>query len=155
MTLESTIKVLSILGAVITFAWGVYQYTEGEKLQRETRRIEATKPYLERQLNAYSEAVRSASSIVTAMALKREKDRTASERRFWEIYYGDFALVEDAFTAAAMKAFGDALKQKAPEEKLTELALELARICRNSLATSWGVANWESPQWWKPDVVQQ
>ena len=61
ITLESATKLLAVDGAVARFRWGVYQWREksqqeltmrGVEAERlsETRRIEATKPFLDRQL---------------------------------------------------------------------------------------------------------
>lgn len=51
---ESWIKLLTPLGAVVAFAWGVYQFFLSQRLQAETRRIEATNSFLDRQLKLYT-----------------------------------------------------------------------------------------------------
>ena len=139
---EASVKVLSILGAVATFSWGVFQYTHNQKQQSETRRIEATRPFLERQLALYTEATQLASTIATTSnATKKER----LLERFWSLYWGELALVEDAPVEGAMVRLGDALRAKASEQEVRRLALKLAHACRNSLAKSWGVEAWQSP----------
>ena len=64
---ETVLKLLSPLLAIAAFVWGIYTYrdTSGQQLNRqraeaertaETRRIEATRPYLDKQLALYTEA---------------------------------------------------------------------------------------------------
>ncbi len=145
-SLEASIKILSILGAVATFAWGVFQFTATQKQQSETRRIEATKPFLERQLALYTEATQLASTIATTTDAKKKEQ---SLDRFWSLYWGELALVEDAFVEGAMVNLGDSLRKKASDDEIKQRALALAHACRNSLARSWGVEAWQSPHWWK------
>ncbi len=142
MTFESAVKLLSILGAVVTFAWGVFQYVQNEQLQTENRRVEARKPFLERQLKLYTEATQAAATIATSEV---QKERAAAEKRFWSLYWGELALVEDKSVEAAMVAFGRGLNERASSQEIKNLALRLAHACRNSLAESWGVKEWQNP----------
>lgn len=147
LNIETTVKVISLAIAVSTFAWGVYQFSVGQKAQAETRRIEASKPFLEHQLAMYKEASRLASTIATTAD---EKKKAEALDRYWSLYWGELALVEDARVEGAMVRFGEALKAKADARTVQLLALNLAHECRNSLAVSWGVPAWESPHWVKP-----
>ena len=139
---ESSLKILTLIGAVVTFAWGVFQYIETQRQQSETRRIEATKPFLERQLKLYTEATQIASTIATT---GNAKTKAEAQDRFWSLYWGELALVEDAAVETAMVRFGEALRSGSPEGATRQRALELAHACRGSLARSWGVAAWQSP----------
>ena len=139
---ETVIKLLSILGAVVTFAWGVVQYDAGQKQQSETRRVEAVKPFLEQQLKLYTEATKVASAIATTTD---DATRAKSLERFWSLYWGELALVEDASVEKAMVNLGEALRAKGNDGEVRQLALKLAHACRNSLAKSWGVDAWQSP----------
>ncbi len=47
---ESFSKIILAFVAVLGFLWGVFRYLDAQNKQAETRRIEATRPYLERQL---------------------------------------------------------------------------------------------------------
>jgi hypothetical protein len=142
MTLESAIKLLSILGAVVTFGWGVYQYVKSEDRRVESQRVEATKPFLERQLRLYTEATQAAATIATS---EDRKERAAAEKRFWSLYWGELALVEDKAVEGAMVEFGRGLSGGAPAEEIKRLSLRLAHACRDSLALSWGVKEWQRP----------
>ena len=142
MTLETGVKLFSILGAVATFAWGVFQYIENNKGQSESRRIEATKPFLERQLKLYTEATQSAATLATS---EEPSEKAASIKRFWSLYWGELALVEDEEVEAAMVALGKGLDRQAPPAELKQISLRLAHACRDSLALSWGVKEWQNP----------
>ena len=78
--LESWIKALSLLGGVIAFCWGVFQFVATQNAQTETRRIEATKPFLERQLKLYTEATQAAATLATS---KKVDELAAASKKFW------------------------------------------------------------------------
>ena len=86
MSLDNWIKVLGIVGVVISFLWGVWQWkdkSEQELKQRsseavrlaETRRLEATKPFLERQLKLYTKPRKSRRRLRRKEARKLERKR--------------------------------------------------------------------------------
>jgi hypothetical protein len=62
------------------------------------------------------------------------------------IVLGEPALVEDRLVEGAMKAFGDALIANASADTLQCLSLSPAHACRESLAESWGVEQWQRPR---------
>jgi len=153
MTFDNGLKVLTVLGAIASFLWGVYQWREKSAQdlearkhesarQVETRRIEATKPFLERQLALYAEATRVAAQVATQGQSDAGKKALA---RFWELYWGELALVENRSVEAAMKRMGDALRVNAPASELEQASLAVARACRESLDRSWGIRAWSSP----------
>lgn len=137
--------------AVAAFGWGVYTYKDASRLERErrqeevsrnaeTRRIEATRPYLDLQLTLYTEATRVTATIVTSSDVSEIEKAT---KRFYELFWGELALVERAQVAAAMVAFRDALETNRPVNELQQLALDLAHACRDELAASWGTDAWK------------
>jgi hypothetical protein len=141
--LEQWVKALSMLGAVVAFAWGVVQFVAGQQAQMETRRIEATKPFLERQLKLYTEATQAAATLATS---KSPQDLDAALKKFWSLYWGELALVEDKRVEAAMVQFGRALGSGGTgTQQLQQASLALAHACRDSLAESWGVRQWRNP----------
>ena len=153
MTFDTGIKIATLVGAIASFLWGVYQWREksAQELQAqiqnserlvETRRIESTKPFLERQLALYSEATKTAAQVATQGS--SEAGRKA-QARFWELYWGELALVENRSVEAAMKRMGDALRTGAPTAELEQAALAVAHACRDSLDRSWGIRAWSSP----------
>lgn len=138
------------IGGGVLFLWGVWTWreTHREKLaaiEREneraaqTRRVESTRPFLERQLALYSEAARVCAQIASS-------PRPEAVARFWELYWGELALVENKEVEAAMVQFGQALHYMPDDSSiLKHRALEVAKACRLSLARSWGVEAWVSP----------
>lgn len=145
-TAETMLKLLPVLGACITFVWGVWVWKDNADEERmaaaaeaeryaESRRIEATKPFLEMQLELYTEAARVTSRIANS------GDQGAIGR-FWELYYGELALVENNEVAKAMVDFGKALKA-GEKGRLESLSLALTRSMRKSLAKSWGTDAWQ------------
>lgn len=169
-TIESYSKIVLAFVAVLGFLWGVFKYLDAreqevlrnesqEKQHAETRRIEATRPYLERQLKLYTEATQVAARIATTdkdnangdvddavlddpLGPSTPKDAKA---RFWQLYWGELALVEDKRVESAMKNYGDALLHNASPDILRGLSLSLAHACRDSLAESWAVEEWKRP----------
>jgi hypothetical protein len=153
LTFDQWLKILGLVGALASFGWGVYQWRaksdrelaqtrfEADRLAT-SRKIEATKPFLERQLKLYTEASQVAATIATTADAR---ERSKATRRFWELYWGELALVENQEVETAMVAFGDALGRSAPQAALQQLSLRLARVCRISLDRSWGIHAWTSP----------
>ena len=148
---ESGLKLLSPFLAVAAFFWGIYTYrdTAQQQLARaevdsrrtaETRRIEATRPYLDKQLALYTEATKVTATIGTSEDAEEIKKAT---KRFKELYWGELALVERNDVAKAMIAFREALDAKQPQNALASLALNLAHACRDELAVSWGTDAWK------------
>lgn len=150
---EELLKAATLVGVVASFFWGVYvwkdksereiaqQRTDAERLSA-TRRIEATKPFLERQLKLYTEASQVAAAIATT---SDNAARGKAVNRFWQLYWGELALVENTEVEAAMVAFGAGLNNKASPSELQQLSLTLAHACRFSLDKSWGIHAWSEP----------
>ncbi len=139
---ESWVKILTLVGAAVAFIWGAYQFLSNQRSQSETRRIEATRPFLDRQLKLYTEATQAAARISTSSS----KDEIASaKQRFWSLYWGELALVEDKRVEAAMVELGRAIEQGSVGKEVQGLSLNLAHACRDSLAESWGVQQWRNP----------
>ncbi len=149
-TFERSLKLVSALLAIAAFAWGVYTYREtaehrltaeqAEAIRTaETRRIEATQPFLQKQLALYIEATTVVAKIATS---DNEDEVAAATRRFHELYWGELALVERDAVAGAMVSFRNALISNAPQSELQPLSLALARACRNELALSWDTDAW-------------
>jgi len=145
-TLETMLKILPVVGACVTFAWGVWVWKDNADDERgaaaaesaryaESRRIEATRPFLEMQLKLYTETALVTSRIATS-------GDQGTIGRFWELYTGELALVENREVAQAMIAFGNALKRNKQAE-LRGLALTLTHRMRESLAKSWGTDAWQ------------
>lgn len=153
MTIDNWLNILTVLGAICSFLWGVYQWREKTSRElearnqentrlTETRRIEATKPFLERQLMLYAEATKVAAQVATQGETESGKKALV---RFWELYWGELALVENRSVEAAMVQMKNELRANASAEKLEQASLAVARACRYSLDRSWGIRAWSSP----------
>ena len=151
LRLDRSLKLLSVVGAVATFIWGVWVWKDNSEKElaaaaseaakhAETQLIEATKPFLNLQLALYTEASQITAKIATS---GDSGEVAAATKRFWELYWGELALVENSAVAKAMKDFGEALRQKATQDRLERLAIGLAHAIRKSLALSWGTKAWE------------
>ena len=77
---EQTIKLFGIIGALATFVWGVFVWRDKAREDRAaiareqervaiTRRIEATRPFLEHQLAIYVDAIKTVETIATLRGL--------------------------------------------------------------------------------------
>jgi len=137
--IEQGLKTIGVLIAAAGFVWGVYQYFDKRDREIDNARVEATRPFLERQLTLYTEASQVAAVLATS---DDASERAKAEERFWQLYWGELALVEDPRVEAAMVRFGQALKTGGDKAPLQALSLALARACRDSLADSWGVELW-------------
>lgn len=141
-SVETWVKILTLVGAVVAFFWGAYQFLSTQRNQADTRRIEATRPFLDRQLKLYTEATQAAATLATSQS---EEEITSAKQRFWSLYWGELALVEDKRVEAAMVQLGRAIEQDMIGREIQSLSLNLAHACRDSLAESWGVQQWRSP----------
>ncbi len=148
---ERSLKLVSVILAIAAFAWGVYTYRHTAQLRlaqeeveasrtAETRRIEATLPFLQKQLALYTEVTVIVSKIATSDNID---EVTAATQRFHELYWGELALVERDAVVKAMINFNNGLKESAPQSDLKQLSLKIAHACRDELAASWGTDAWE------------
>jgi hypothetical protein len=165
---QEALGLLTASGAVVSFFWGIWVWRdksnkefaqaklevakleltremEAEKLAAtrqkgvEIRSVEAKKPFLDRQLALYAEASQVAAKIATSMDAK---ELESSQKRFWELYWGELALVENQGVEYAMVELGKALNGSAPRQQLQQLSLALAHACRESLDKSWQINEW-------------
>lgn len=136
--------------AVATFAWGIYTYQtttnlqiqkaeeESKRLAR-THNLEAAKPFLDRQLGLFTKAIQATSIIATS---NDAAEVQAQLRIFYQLYYGELAMVERGGVAGAMIAFKNALDQKKPQAELQGLSLNLAHKFRDELGKAWDTTAW-------------
>jgi hypothetical protein len=158
---EHYVKIVGIAVTVGTFAIGVWQFNANETSKREDRfladnaQIEqrqaaARQPYLDRQLQLYTEAGRSAATLASSSDPKALAD---ARERFWQLYFGDLAMVEDQDVDSAMKEFGDALANHASQGDLQMCSLRLSHRLRRSIETAWGTKLWASPYGTEPECT--
>ena len=100
-------------------------------------------PFLERQLRLFEEATQTVAFLATT---SDSPDRAKRLERFWQLYWGELALVEHGKVESAMVAFGNALNAGADQKRLQQLSLNVTYACRNELAESWGEPSWRHNQ---------
>lgn len=107
------------------------------------------RPFLEKQLEFYFEIVRITAKLATLEnddiadnGPGCEQSRTWAYRRFWELYWGELAIVESQAVARAMVAFGGQLSRSSDlrEAPLTSYSLKLSDEIRKAIEESWGYA---------------
>jgi hypothetical protein len=97
---------------------------------------ERQKPFLEKQLEYYFEASEVAAKISRT---DNPEDRAVLVKRFWQLYWGPLAMVEDPDVEGAMVNFGSGLQADGQDRAALErLSLSLAHACRGSLQKLWG-----------------
>jgi hypothetical protein len=144
-TADSIAKWVTIFVTVAGALWGALTTVQ-------TQALEARRPFLDLQLKLYQDATETASILATSS----DPDEVGkAETRFWRLYWGILAMVENGGinqkaggVEGAMVRFGDALHETPRDlNKLRRASLDLAHTCRDSLAISWGVKDWSSPQY--------
>jgi hypothetical protein len=161
-SLERYVKIASILIAVATFVFGVVQFSANERAKRVEQarqdRVElaqkeaaAKKPYLDRQLQLYADAARSAAVLATSSDQNKLNEARA---RFLELYWGELAMVEDRDVDIAMHEFELALEAGVPQEVLQVCSIRLSHLLRKSLSSSFGAKVWTSPYKVEPYCLQ-
>jgi hypothetical protein len=167
--IKSLLPVITGLLAVAGFWFGIIQYIRAEAASREQRREaeqarleqqkaadevfrrelkrETAKPLWDKQLSLYIEATEKAAVIAT---VRDERARAEAEGRFWVLYWGPLAAVEDVGLAKQPKAEIEAmmvqygrLLQREPAERdkgeLQQASLDLAHAVRNAVAPAFDV----------------
>ena len=61
------------------------------------------------------------------------------ERRFWALYYGPIAVVQDAEVATTLLEFAAALRKGQRKTTLRTKSLDLAKACRSSIEKTWDI----------------
>jgi hypothetical protein len=129
------------IGSAVVAYWAKTSVAEIESerstaLENLAEQHERQRPFLERQMSHYFEAAEIAAKIANS---EDAQTRTAAVDRFWLLYWGPLAVVEDAPVERAMVAFGNALRSDVKDRRaLQRLSLNLAHACRQSLEKLWG-----------------
>jgi len=137
--------------AVIGVLAGLHQFQTGradsERQQQEAqaqrdadvkrlREVELQAPFWERRLTLYFDAAAAAGTLASAPP---GPARTAAEARFWQLYNGPLAIVEDDAVEGAMVSFGKCLsgEEQCTRDTLVRRSLALAHSCRQSIGETW------------------
>lgn len=116
--------------------WTIVVYRHARQKEATSAALAAKQPFLMRRLELYSEATLCAARIAVGTD---EAEIASAKRRFWDLYWGPMAIVEDPEVETAMVAFGQALSESVLPTVLEAAAIDLAHRCRDSLAASWEV----------------
>jgi hypothetical protein len=147
-----------VIGALWTAATYIderSQRAQAERAQTEmqiaTAKRESQKPFLEKQLNAYFEAASMASQLATLDLRSKLDDWQKARQRFWELYWGELAVVESTEVASAMVSYRNALLPlmdcvdankiddcSGLQKALSTASLALAHEARKSIEEGWG-----------------
>jgi hypothetical protein len=103
------------------------------------RLIEAQKPFLDRQLQLYFDAVATAGKLVTLE--HSDPDWQKAKQRYEQLYWAELSIVESGAVETAMVYFNRVLQGYEPVQ-LPELRLRaycLAHAVRDSIKNSWKV----------------
>lgn len=141
---EELSEFVALLILFCTGLWAFFQFVVNYRLNLQSKRIEATKPFLEKQLALYTEATEVAAKLATSQS---DDELDAAKKRFLALYWGELALVEDKAVETAMVKFKQALDGNNKGHQLEQLSLALAHACRDSLAMSWKVEEWRNPHY--------
>lgn len=129
LALKATAAIAAIIGGSI----GLWKYFD-------TSKKEFRKPYWEKQIELYLEATATAATLAT---IKAGEKREEALNKFWQLYFGPLAMVEDESVEGAMVRFGEGLidyeEDKCSIETLRMKSLALAHACRESLGKSWKI----------------
>jgi hypothetical protein len=141
------VLVSALIGAA-TIGVGIWQFREDSEMRAHTARLEARKPFLEKQMDLCFAASETAATLATTTDPERWQ---ASNEAFWRLYWGPLSVVERPLAAGAIGAvearmvnLGNKLKplQNNPSLPLRELersSLDLAHACRDLIFDSWEI----------------
>jgi hypothetical protein len=113
-----------------------------QDFERETKR-----PFLTEQFKLYGEAVAVASRLANAAEQGQPSFGNLAKdlNRFWVLYWGPLAMVEDSYVEEAMVLFGRSLQARQTgsgndcADMIKQASLTLAHRARDSLEAQWGV----------------
>ena len=131
--LEIFRKFLLIIVTFVVAVWTVWEFSASAK-------IEARKPFLEKQLTLCFEAVTQVSTLATTTDLTKWQE---AESRFLELYWGELAVVENQAVAGKMQDFKKALlsakETDLPINSLVGPSIRIAHECRALIKENWSV----------------
>lgn len=130
---ESQIKFLSLLvtavvgiGGLVFSVWNLST----------SRALEARRPFLEHQMELCFETSRLAARLAVAQPEARDE---ADLQRYYALFWGELAMVEDRAVEAAMVRFERSLSGGAAPAVAQQQALRIAYACRDLVLDGWGV----------------
>jgi hypothetical protein len=114
------------------------KYYDQRRDETNKQAIEAAKPFLEIRQKRYMEAVEVA-AVLASPELHRTDEIEKARKRFWELYWAELSIVEDAMVESAMVKLGESLASE-DATQVKQASYDLAHAVRDSLASSWGLS---------------
>jgi hypothetical protein len=129
-SLIATVSV--IIGVVIT----VMNLKLAREKEAESRKIEATTPFLKLRQEIYLDALKNASILASKQLHSEVK---SARKRFTELLWGESSLIEETSIEAYMTAIADSENLRDSITPTQKASYDLAHAMRESLIKSWGV----------------
>jgi hypothetical protein len=104
----------------------------------ETRKIEASTPFLKLRQEIYLDALKNA-SILASKELHTEEEVKAARKRFTELLWGESSLIEETRIEKFMIAIAESENLRDSITPTQKSSYDLAHAMRESLIKSWGV----------------
>lgn len=132
--LETAARWIAVALSIGGFVWGVYTFLTSSTVQ-------SRRPFFDNQLAIYRQAIQTVQVLATSES-RTDAEWKNTQRKFYQLYWGEMGFVENAAVASAMIEIDRCLQgSSCGKSDLERLSLNLAHACRDSVAASWGVSN--------------
>ena len=138
-TVQIVSVVVGVVISVLSFNYTRQKDADARMAEANKQEIEAAKPFLELRQKRYMEAIESA-AILSSPETHSPDEMQKARKRFWELYWAELSMVEDAKVEGAMKKLGESLDPQLKPTSQQISAYELAHALRDSLTKSWGIS---------------
>jgi hypothetical protein len=139
---NSLFKPIGSLIATVSVVVGVVITVMNLKLAREkeaeSRKIEASTPFLKLRQEIYLDALKNA-SILASKELHTEEEVKQAKKRFTELLWGESSLIEETSIERYLIAIADSENLRDSITTTQKASYALAHAMRESLIKSWGV----------------
>ncbi len=139
--------VIGVVISVLSFNITWQKEAEARRAAALKQEIEAEKPFLILRQQRYQETLQTAGVLANPEQNSAEELQKA-EKRFWELYWSELALVEGRDVEKAMIRFGDELRPTMSPTSRQAAAYHLSHALRDSLFRSWRIK--EVPKGFNP-----
>jgi hypothetical protein len=139
--LPSFTAIGGILIAAVAAWISIATYLETSKKDTETSSRESKKPFFDKQMEFYVDALETVSKIAVT-----DKPVETDLQHLEQIYWGHLGAVEDRDVDQAMVKFRDRLMSKASQQCLKNESLVLAHCVKKSWGTTWDVTLGDPPE---------
>jgi hypothetical protein len=139
MNIDSIAKTVQVFSVVLGVVVSVFSFNWTREKEAETRRIEASKPFLDLRQKLYMEAVKAAAILSTPDG-RTEEEMRGARRRYRELYVAELSMVESPEVERQMVELAKRIDPGLiPLNPAQQAAYDLAHALRNSFVESWGV----------------